>query len=123
MKKADLFFIAGALLLAAVIYFFVNYNNETSGGMRVVIYTDGEVYMTAELTDETEQIEIDAGRGINIVSIYPDGVEVAYADCPSRDCVRAGKIKRAGQSICCLPHRLLIRLENNGTEEVDAVAR
>ena len=123
MKKADLFFIAGALFLAAVIYFFINYNNEPSGGMRVVIYADGEIYMTAELTDETKQIEINGGRGINTVTIYPNGVEVAYADCPSQDCVRAGKIKKAGQSICCLPHRVLIRLENNGTEDVDAVAR
>ena len=91
--------------------------------MRAVIYLDGEVYATAPLLDDAGEIIIDAGRGVNVVTIYRDGAAVTDADCPSRDCVRAGKASRPGQSICCLPHRLLVRIETAGQGDVDAAAR
>lgn len=39
------------------------------------------------------------------------GLCVALADCPTQDCVRTGVITRSGQSIICLPARIIIRLE------------
>lgn len=38
------------------------------------------------------------------------GVRVAWADCPTQDCVHTGLITRGGQSIVCLPARIIIRL-------------
>lgn len=39
------------------------------------------------------------------------GVCVAESDCPTQDCVRTGVITRAGQSIVCLPGRIVVTLE------------
>ena len=39
------------------------------------------------------------------------GVCVAESDCPTLDCVRTGVISRAGQSIVCLPGRIVVSLE------------
>ena len=47
------------------------------------------------------------------------GLYVADADCPTQDCVHTGTITRAGQSIVCLPARIIIRLEG-GTVDRDA---
>lgn len=51
------------------------------------------------------------------------GVCVAVSDCPTQDCVRTGMITRSGQSIVCLPARIIIRLEGGTAEDgaVDAV--
>jgi len=51
------------------------------------------------------------------------GVLVARADCPTQDCVHTGLITRSGQSIVCLPARIIIRLEGGAAEGggVDAV--
>ena len=51
------------------------------------------------------------------------GVQVAWADCPTQDCVRTGLISRGGQSIICLPARIVIRLEGGVPDNggVDAV--
>lgn len=51
------------------------------------------------------------------------GVCVALSDCPSQDCVHTGAITRSGQSIVCLPARIVIRLEGGGLApgDVDAV--
>ena len=48
------------------------------------------------------------------MNLRPDGqpgVQVEHADCPTQDCVHTGIITRAGQSIVCLPARIIIRLE------------
>ena len=44
------------------------------------------------------------------------GVRVAWADCHTQDCVRTGLISRGGQSIICLPARIIIRLEGGGAD-------
>ena len=51
------------------------------------------------------------------------GVCVARSDCPTQDCVHTGTITRSGQSIVCLPARVIIRLEGGapGTGDVDAI--
>ena len=51
------------------------------------------------------------------------GVRVAWADCPTQDCVRTGLITRSGQNIVCLPARIIVRLEGGAVEDggVDAV--
>lgn len=51
------------------------------------------------------------------------GLRVAASDCPTQDCVHTGIIARSGQSIVCLPARIIIRLEGGTAEDggVDAV--
>lgn len=51
------------------------------------------------------------------------GIRVALSDCPTQDCVHTGMIYRSGQSIVCLPARIIIRLEGGGADGggVDAV--
>lgn len=48
------------------------------------------------------------------------GLRVAASDCPTQDCVHTGIITRSGQSIVCLPARIIIRLEG-GTADPDGV--
>lgn len=61
-----------------------------------------------------------SGNGYTLrVSLSPEGVLVEEADCPTQDCVHTGTITRAGQSIVCLPARIIIRLEG-GTVDKDA---
>lgn len=51
------------------------------------------------------------------------GLYVTASDCPTQDCVRTGTISRGGQSIVCLPARIIVRLEGGPGDpaEVDAV--
>lgn len=51
------------------------------------------------------------------------GLRVARSDCPTQDCVHTGTIAGSGQSIVCLPARIILRLEGGTPEDsgVDAV--
>ena len=44
------------------------------------------------------------------VAAEGDGLRVSEADCPTQDCVHTGTISRGGQSIVCLPARIIIQL-------------
>ena len=62
----------------------------------------------------TLHVRLEASQGETGLGLY-----VAEADCPTQDCVHTGTITRAGQSIVCLPARIIIRLEG-GTVDQDA---
>ena len=48
------------------------------------------------------------------------GLCVAVSDCPTLDCVHTGTITRSGQSIICLPARIIIELTGQ-SNDVDVV--
>ena len=56
-------------------------------------------------------IEVSGGR-----------VRVRDADCPDRLCVRMGWVSRDGESIVCLPHKLVVTVRG-GEAGPDAVSR
>ena len=61
-------------------------------------------------------------RGYTVRAVFTaDGVRVSGADCPSQDCVRTGEITRAGESIVCLPARIVITL-TGGSPDFDVIA-
>ena len=51
----------------------------------------------------------------------PDGLCVSESDCPNQDCVRSGVISKPGQSLVCLPARIVIELQSGSGDGVDAI--
>ena len=55
------------------------------------------------------------------------------ADCPDKYCVKQGKIKNVGETIVCLPHKVVVEIEktskgtdsndNMKNDEIDAVVK
>lgn len=87
-----------------------------------VIEINGDEYARYDLLSLTEDkiIEIDNEYGRNTVVISRNGAAVTYSDCADGLEVKAGSIDSAGQSLICLPHRLIVRLE--GKTRTDGVA-
>ena len=82
---------------------------------------------------ETERLALKEADGTER-TIHADGytlhirlteteVWVESSDCPTQDCVHTGHISRSGQSVVCLPARVIVRLEGGEIEDtgVDAV--
>ena len=44
------------------------------------------------------------------VTAVGGAVSVTQSDCPGQDCVHSGAVSRAGQSIVCLPARIVVEL-------------
>lgn len=86
-------------------------------GMAANIYQDGVCIASIDLSRitgmETYTVECDAGT--NVIQIEPGRICVREADCPDQVCVRAGWLTDSAAPIVCLPHRLVIRLEETAS--------
>lgn len=86
-----------------------------------VIYVNGEEYGRFDLNSvEPKTIEISSDYGFNIVKIEKGQACVTESNCRDKLDVKAGAIGRAGQSLVCLPNRLVITIE--GGVNTDATA-
>ena len=97
----------------------------TAGTHIAEIVQDGKVVRVVDLDrvarSETFTVECPDG-GSNTVLVEPGRICVCAADCPDRICVEQGWLSDQAAPIVCMPHRLVIRLREGGTE-TDAVAR
>lgn len=83
------------------------------------IYSNGELYGTYSLNKDTV-IEIESESGYNKVVVEKGYIFVSDASCPDKNDVRQGKINKSGQSIICLPNRLIISIK--GGDSFDALS-
>ena len=83
------------------------------GGTRAAIYVDGELYDTVDLGAVAVAYErtVQTEYGRNTLRIGPGEIAVIEADCPGNDCVHQGAITDSAIPIVCLPHRLVIQIE------------
>lgn len=118
MKKKD--FIIILLVLLAMVGTF-GYNKLFNGkdGNYAEIYIGEKLYGRYPLNkDQTFEIDPHPGEK-NIVYIHDGGIEVKEANCPDQICVKTNLIKKPGQSIICLPHKLNIKIVGNSNDSVD----
>ena len=85
----------------------------------VRIYKGNKVIEEIRLNDISKSYEIDLET--NTVLLENDGVSMTYAHCPDKLCVHQGKITKAGESIVCLPNKIMIEILGTN-DKVDAVA-
>ena len=120
MRKGDLLFLPAVLLVAVILVFVLS--RKPSGGF-VVVTVDGALSGRYPLSEETSlQIE-GADGGYNNLVIRDGQAFLEDADCPDLSCVKTGKISKEGQSIICLPHRVIVTVEGGEADDVDVFAR
>ena len=78
-------------------------------GDYVEVIVDNHVQKVISLNDDGEY-QVDDGEYSNIITIKNREVYMKSSDCPDQICVKQGKIKKQGESIICLPHKLVIRI-------------
>ena len=78
---------------------------------KAVVKVDGKIIRELDLkTDSTFEIKNFGGK--NIIEVKGGAVSVIAADCPDKICVRRGAIKNVGEVIACVPHKVLIEIDD-----------
>ncbi len=117
-KTADLVLVGGLLVVAAVLFLLLS--RWSAGGHAVEVQVDGKTVVTLPLDTDTTYTIDGAGGGHNILVIADGRATVTEATCPDGVCVRHRGIDRAGQSIICLPNKVVVKVV--GEPIVDAEA-
>lgn len=119
IRKNDMLFATAMLIIAVVVYLFVQfiYGKE---GVYVQVTVNGEVYGEYSLNQDIRMC-IDDGQtdGFNVFVIKDGKVSVTEADCPDKLCVKQRAISKNGESIVCLPHKLVISVIGGEEAEYD----
>lgn len=93
-------------------------------GSTVAVKIDGVVTDTYPLSENIE-VSIKTGENdenINVLTIEDGKASISEADCPDKICVETRAVSFVGETIVCLPHKLVIEITNEKTDDQIDVA-
>ena len=111
--------VALAVAVLAVFCLSVTWLGSTDAGLQAVITVDGEEVERIALENLSAPVEkIVEANGCRLhLTLNAEGAVMAESSCPTQDCVRTGTIRRSGQSIVCLPARVIVTLEGGAASD------
>ena len=124
VKKYDLIIIIGLLLISLLFSFLAFKVKDKGQGDFLLIEVDGKEYGKYPLNVD-KKIEVKTkNKAYNIIEIKNGKVKMLKANCRDLICTHMPAISDSGQTIVCLPHRLILEVKNyNNKNEVDKVVR
>lgn len=118
--KNDVLLIAALLILGGGLALFL-WSTRQAGGV-VSVQVDGDTVAELPLSEDTRLV-LGEGAHTNTLVIKDGAARVVEASCPDQICVDHGAIRYEGESVVCLPHRLVVTVEGGGSNGVDVAAR
>lgn len=125
LTKGDKILIATVLLLAFAIFTGFQIYGFTGGKTYAVIEINGKEYQKITLGKDGPkmQLKVPGVIGDVVLEIDRDRVRVVSSDCPDKDCIRQGWVYRPGQTLVCLPNRVVVKIESReSTSDLDGVS-
>ncbi|MGN0482144.1 MAG: NusG domain II-containing protein [Lachnospiraceae bacterium] len=111
-----------SLLAAAFLYLLGVQLFSSEKGTQVEITIDGEAYGTYDL-NQNQTIPIKKnGKVTNILTIKDGVAKMTEADCPDKLCIHQKEISAAGETIVCLPNKIVVTVIGSESSEFDSVA-
>lgn len=119
MKKWDyLIFVFIAMISVACLLYVQSITSEK--GSSVVVEINGEIVKRLDLNIDTVYT-VKIGEEYNIIEIKDGKARVTESNCKDKICVNMPPISKSGQSIICLPHKLVVRIEGDD-RNIDGVS-
>ena len=118
-RKNDVIFLAVLLLVLFTIGIF--FLMTAKKGDAVTVTVDKTVYGTYPL-HENRTVEIRNGETYNLLIIRDGRAFVESATCPDGICAAHHPISRNGESIICLPNRVVITVSTENQNPPDLIA-
>ncbi len=125
LRKGDII-IAVILVAALGFWLYNNYVANKTDLTNLVIEVNGSLYKKIPVSqlkkEQLIHIEIDDNRHVDVVA-DSTGAWIKDVVCPDKLCQKTGVISKVGQSIVCLPNRVVVYFEGTtDAPQVDNVA-
>ncbi len=109
----DIILIVVILLSAALLLTF--YLLLQKNGAYVIVTLNGNEYARYLLSENIRTDILSGDNSINTLVIDDGEAYISYANCINKICVSHRKISRVGETIVCLPHKLIVSIESSET--------
>ncbi len=115
MKKKDILLIGSVVILAALFWLVPRVTGmlREDGKLQLRITVAGDEYGTYSLEKE-QTIKI---QDTNVCEIKDGKVTMISAQCPDQLCRKQGPIHRPGETIVCLPNKVVLEIKGSGETE------
>ena len=110
-KKNDLILIIFLTLTSVVMLIGISLFSKK--GATVVVSVDGKEVASFPLDEDTVYNIGGYHGGENILEVKDGKAHLTDASCPDKLCVSMGYINKSGQSIICLPNKVVIEIKGN----------
>ena len=123
MKKNDVILTVVILALALAAFGGISwYSANSTKEPEAVIYLDGKEQGRYSLNQDTV-VEIPAEDGnYNLLEIKDGQADMTKASCPDKICVNHRPVKHQGESLVCLPNKVVVEIANGQEPEIDSSA-
>ena len=115
-----------ALLIVAMALFVVDITKASNddGNKTVVVSIDGKKEAEYPLNKDETYLIYGSHLGTNKLVIKDGEAYIEEASCPDKQCMKQGKISKAGEMLVCLPNRVVIKIVDANEEEpiIDGVS-
>ncbi len=109
-KKGDIYIIVILLVVGCIGIFILEFFVKKDG-CKVVVYIDGEIYKKYDIYDSIQD-EIISNDNTNVLVISNKEVYIEAANCKDKICVNHSSISKSGETIICLPHKLVVEIQD-----------
>lgn len=99
-----------AVGILSVILILQGISQAGGSSLRVRVLAEGRQVAEMDLPQGRRSLVVDGFQGESHVEIEGGRVRMVDSACPDKLCVRTGWISRPGQSIVCLPNRVVIEI-------------
>ena len=117
-KKMDLVIIICLIGISFLPHLIFAINiNKNYDSIHAIVKVDGKVYKEISLSSlkEDDTFTVETSKGNNTISVKDKSISITHADCHDSLCVKQGSKSKVGDTIVCLPHKLIIEIK--GKEE------
>lgn len=119
LTKGDKFLILMILLISLSSFLYINRYAFSDREMYVSVQVNGveikKIILDSQLVGHT--IPVQTEYGYNLIELGDGKVRVIEADCPDKIDVKQGYISRIGETIVCLPNRMVIEIKGSPSED------
>lgn len=126
MKPWD-FIILLILILASftpLVIFSVQQANQQTVSYSAILKVDGQQIKSFPLSNNQKHYTYkytDADGDYNLIEIDHEQIRIKQASCLDQICVQRGWIKKPGETIVCLPHKLVIEVQASDGSETGSI--
>ncbi len=118
LRYGDFIVVGAVLVLSITLFAFSFFSSDER--LTAEISLDGETAVQVSLSTLTQSETVRVGNCE--ILLERDGVTFISSDCPDKLCIKSGKLKKAGDTMACLPERVAVVLRAEKGDTIDGVA-
>lgn len=130
MRKNDYLLMLFIILFSALLLFIRQ--NTSSNNNILTIKLGKQIVETIPLSGKNSELSLKTKHGIVKIKIEGNKAFILASPCKDKLCIKQGSISNPGETIACLPEKVLLIIKNNQSkstlnsprgEEIDAVLK